>query len=156
MNGLSVAELIPILQTAIGPVILISGVGLLLLTMTNRLGRIIDRTRSLAQRITDSPAERHQRERAQLEVLWQRARHIRLAIALASASALCAALLIVVVFLTALLRLEVAWLIGTLFTAAMASLVASLLLFLRDVEVSLAAVKLELDALPPPPESHAG
>jgi hypothetical protein len=32
----SVAQLIPVLQTAIGPVILISGVGLLILTMTNR------------------------------------------------------------------------------------------------------------------------
>ena len=36
---------IPTLQTAIGPVILISGVALLLLTMTNRLGRAIDRAR---------------------------------------------------------------------------------------------------------------
>ena len=35
-------ELIPVLQVAIGPVILISGVGLLLLTLTNRFGRIID------------------------------------------------------------------------------------------------------------------
>ena len=35
-------DLVPILQMAIGPVILISGVGLLLLSMTNRLGRAID------------------------------------------------------------------------------------------------------------------
>ena len=40
----SVEHLIPIIQTAVGPVILISGLGLLLLTMTNRLGRIIDRS----------------------------------------------------------------------------------------------------------------
>ena len=39
----TVAQLIPVLQTAIGPMILISGVGLLLLSMTNRLGRVIDR-----------------------------------------------------------------------------------------------------------------
>jgi hypothetical protein len=45
----SVSQLIPVLQTAIGPVILISGVGLLLLTMTNRLGRVIDRSRILSQ-----------------------------------------------------------------------------------------------------------
>ena len=43
----SVAQLLPVLQTAIGPMILISGIGLLLLTMTNRLGRAIDRTRTL-------------------------------------------------------------------------------------------------------------
>jgi hypothetical protein len=37
------------LRDAIGPVILISGVGLLLLTMTNRLGRAIDRARQKIQ-----------------------------------------------------------------------------------------------------------
>jgi hypothetical protein len=38
-------QLIPVLQMAIGPTILISGVGMLLLVMTNRLGRTIDRAR---------------------------------------------------------------------------------------------------------------
>jgi len=45
---ITVIELIPVLQTAIGPVALISGIGLLILSMTNRLGRVIDRGRSLA------------------------------------------------------------------------------------------------------------
>lgn len=44
---MSLTQLIPTLQLAIGPVILISGVGLLLLSMTNRFGRIIDRARAL-------------------------------------------------------------------------------------------------------------
>ena len=43
----SLEKIIPMLQVAIGPVILISGIGLLLLTMTNRLGRAIDRARLL-------------------------------------------------------------------------------------------------------------
>ena len=41
------SELVPVLQTAVGPVILISGVGLLLLSLTNRFGRAVDRTRQL-------------------------------------------------------------------------------------------------------------
>jgi hypothetical protein len=45
----SLEQIIPELQDAIGPVILISGVGLLLLTMTNRLGRAIDRARQKIQ-----------------------------------------------------------------------------------------------------------
>ncbi|MGA2854675.1 MAG: DUF2721 domain-containing protein, partial [Verrucomicrobiota bacterium] len=43
----SLEQIIPELRDAIGPVILISGVGLLLLTMTNRLGRAIDWARQL-------------------------------------------------------------------------------------------------------------
>ena len=51
MSFPTLTELIPILQIAIGPVILISGVGLLLLSMTNRLGRAIDRARILRQEL---------------------------------------------------------------------------------------------------------
>ena len=57
-----VRDLIPILQVAIGPVILISGVGLLLLSMTNRLGRVIDRARLLVKGLDHATPE--QRERA--------------------------------------------------------------------------------------------
>lgn len=38
---------IPTLQLAVGPTILISGVGMMLLSMTNRFGRVIDRSRQL-------------------------------------------------------------------------------------------------------------
>ena len=51
-------DLIPLLPTAIGPVILISGVGLLLLSMTNRFGRIIDRSRILAHEMRSGSARR--------------------------------------------------------------------------------------------------
>jgi hypothetical protein len=42
---MSLTDLIPTLQLAIGPAILISGVGLISLSMTNRFGRAIDRSR---------------------------------------------------------------------------------------------------------------
>jgi hypothetical protein len=53
-------DLIPVLQVAVGPVILISGVGMLLLTLTNRFGRVIDRSRALADalRKTDRKSTR--------------------------------------------------------------------------------------------------
>ena len=47
MPANQIQQIVPELRDAIGPVILISGVGLLLLTMTNRLGRAIDRARLL-------------------------------------------------------------------------------------------------------------
>ena len=51
METLSLTQLVPIMQLAVGPVILISGVGLLMLTLTNRFGRMIDRTRSIIHEI---------------------------------------------------------------------------------------------------------
>ena len=42
-------QIVPALQLSIGPVIVISGAGLVLLSMTNRYARVIDRARSLAE-----------------------------------------------------------------------------------------------------------
>ncbi len=82
----------------------------------------------------------------QLRVLWKRARLIRLSIALASTSALFAAILIIALFLTALLHLESAWLISALFIICLANLIGSLAVFIHDINMALAALKLELPA----------
>jgi len=141
-----VTQLIPVLQTAIGPVILISGIGLLLLTMTNRLGRAIDRARILVENLPNTTETRRDKIAAQLQILWRRARLIRLAIALASVSALAAAILIIALFLTALWQIETSWIIVILFIVCMLCLIGSLALFIHDINQSLAALKLELEA----------
>lgn len=142
----SVTQLIPILQTAIGPVILISGVGLLLLSMTNRLGRVVDRSRILCHELQVGPEMGRKRVLAQLEILSRRANLIRLAILLAAVSALLASLLIITLFFTALLELDVAWVITLLFVGCMASLIGCLVVFILDVNQSLAALELETRA----------
>jgi Cu/Ag efflux pump CusA len=144
MHVPSVTQLIPILQTAIGPTILISGIGLLLLTMTNRLGRVIDRARILAAQPPAVADTRQTKVEAQLQILWRRARLVRLAIALASMSALAAAILIIVLFLTALWQVETALVIGGLFILCMVCLIGSLIVFIHDINQSLAALRLEL------------
>jgi hypothetical protein len=132
---------------AIGPVILISGVGLLLLTMTNRYGRVIDRSRLLVRESGGMVGPDRERLLAQLGILMRRAELIRLAILLAGVSVLLAATLIIVLFLTALLGLGVAWLITLLFSGCMLALIGSLVAFIMDVNQSLAAVKLEVEVV---------
>ena len=144
MPNPKLAELVPVLQTAIGPVILISGIGLLLLTMTNRLGRVIDRTRLLAAQLQGLPAPARESVEAQLRILWSRARRIRSAIALASTSAFMAAVLIIVLFITALFGIESAAPVTLIFVVCMLSLIGSLLLFTQDVNQSLRALEREL------------
>jgi hypothetical protein len=141
-----ISELLPILQMAIGPVILISGVGLLLLSMTNRYARVIDRARQLADARRESPNAPSRHLAEQLGILARRARLVRASITLATLSVLLAALLIITLFLTALFHLEAALLIVVLFTACMMALIASLAAFIRDFNVSLAALDLEIEA----------
>jgi hypothetical protein len=140
----SISDLIPVIQTAIGPMILISGVGLLLLSMTNRLGRVIDRVRILSHELDTVPEEVQKRQIEQLAILWRRARLIRQAIALTAVSALCAALLIILIFLLALLKLDTPWLIAGLFIICMGSLIGALIAFIKDINQTLAALKLEV------------
>jgi len=145
MTPPTLTQLIPVLQVAIGPVILISGVGLLLLSMTNRYGRTIDRSRELAR------ARRHAKDDAasierQIAILWRRAKILRRAIFFGSVSVLLAAILIITLFAAALLHVEAGWLVGLIFVACMAALIMSLIDSIRDVNMSLVAVKLEIDA----------
>ena len=140
----SLAALIPVLQVAIGPVILISGVGLLLLSMTNRLGRAIDRARILREEIRSKSSVDEQNIKEQLNILWHRADIIRKAITFAAISVLLAALLIIVLFIASLFDLDYGWLLALIFIACLSSLIVSLSLFLFDINKSLAALKFEI------------
>ncbi|HTY87019.1 MAG TPA: DUF2721 domain-containing protein [Candidatus Acidoferrum sp.] len=142
-------EIVPVLQVAIGPVILISGVGLLLLTMTNRLGRAIDRARQLKADLPKRTDAEREQVLAQVAMIYRRARVIRLTIILAAVSVLLASVLIITLFLSALLHLEFGLLVSLIFIACMASLFASLVAFICDINLSLGALKLELQDVKP-------
>ncbi|MBN1537850.1 MAG: DUF2721 domain-containing protein [Anaerolineales bacterium] len=144
MNDFSLTELVPILQTAIGPVILISGVGLLLLSMTNRLGRVIDRSRILVHELRDDPAVHKEIVMGQIRILAKRAKLLQQSIILVTVSVLFAAVLIIALFLTALFHFEYAWLISTLFIGCLAALICALVIFIRDLNLSLEAFKMDI------------
>jgi len=67
-------QIVPALRLSIGPVILISGAGLVLLSMTNRYARVIDRARNLAESLRQKPTEKNERIQSQIKIIAQRAR----------------------------------------------------------------------------------
>jgi hypothetical protein len=143
-------ELVPVLQVAISPVILISGVGLLLLSLSNRFGRAVDRSRQLAREMRQLPPADRPRLSEQVRILYRRAALIQLAITMAAISVLLAAVLIISLFLIALMGWKSGVLpLSALFIGCMLSLIVSLLAFLREIHWSLTALKLELE---PPAE----
>jgi hypothetical protein len=137
-------QLIPELRDAVGPVILISGVGLLLLTMTNRLGRAIDRARQLCHELLRLTGEERAQVQAQVDIIYRRAKIIRLAILFAVTSALLAAVLVTSLFLTAWFQWNATGLLGCIFIACLGALGLSLAAFMVDINLSLRALKLEL------------
>jgi Protein of unknown function (DUF2721) len=147
MPPTSLEQLIPELQEAIGPVILISGVGLLLLTMTNRLGRAIDRARLLKRELAERTGHEREQALAQVAIIYRRARMIRVSILLAAISVLLVAALIITLFLTALLQWQQAMPASVLFIGSMTSLFASIIAFIWDINLSLHALQLELETV---------
>jgi hypothetical protein len=138
------ADVLRIIQAAVAPVVLISGVGLLLLTLTARLGRIVDRTRLLAtDRRTASPDERMALD-IQLTILSRRARLVRLAVALSASSVGIIGLLITILFLGLLLGWNVTLICILLFVAALLCLVAAMLVFVRELFEALTALDLSV------------
>jgi hypothetical protein len=152
MEPLTSATLLPIIQLSITPVILISGEGALMLTLTGRMGRIVDRTRSLAGQVRQLAAagddatagSERQHLESQLEIMWRRSRLIRRAVTFAGLSMLVACGLVLLTFATAVLKQDLSPFMIIFFTGSILLLIAALTAFLRDIYVSLHALHLEV------------
>lgn len=125
-----------IIQLAIAPVFLLTGVGTNMLVLTNRLARIIDRTRLLEENIDQGQGIANGRDalfRAELDVLFQRARKINRAIFLSTSCALLICMVVAALFVTDALNLRLASVIAGMFVLAMVSLTGSFVYLLREV-----------------------
>lgn len=144
MAAAETSDIVKVLQTAVTPVVMISGVGLLLLTMTNRFGRLIDRARALATSLKDGKGGDSEPIRAQIHILSQRGRLLRRSIAEAGFCVLFAALLIITLFISMLAGYELKWVLAAFFIVSLVFLILSLIDFIRDVYRALEATALEV------------
>lgn len=134
MQPHSVFEALPL---AIGPVILISACGMLLLSMTNRLGRAIDRARLLIRESTvNAPV--------QIAILVRRARWIRASILFIAICIFLTSVLILLLFTSIFLPFDLTGAVAGLFIASISSLGASLVYFIMDIFSSLRAMEADL------------
>ena len=114
--------------------------------MTNRLGRAIDRARQLKEVYRTGTAADRERLKGQLEILWRRARLIRASIVWAASSVLLTALLIIFLFISMLLARQMTVAIVVVFASCLFAIVVSLIYFIRDINLSLHALDLELNS----------
>ena len=123
-----------IIQLSIAPVFLLTGVGTNMLVLTNRLARIIDRSRVLEERgesvDIQIPEERREQE---MEILFRRAQKINRAITLSTTCALLICVVVAALFLGDALNLRLGTLIATLFVLAMVALTGSFIYLLREI-----------------------
>lgn len=123
-----------VIQLAVAPVFLLTGVGALLSVMTNRLGRVVDRFRVL-ERTPPRPGDEAVHREEMLAMAY-RERVIYWAISLCTTSALLVCLVIAALFVGSATGVELSGLIALLFILAMLALIAGLLSFLREIYIA--------------------
>ena len=136
MEESHVHDIARVIQIALAPAFLLTGVASLLNVFATRLARIVDRTRSLENRVEpggESPAE--------LEVLRRRGELVRWAITMGTFAALFVTLVIGVAFVGFLMQVNFALVVAGLFVAAMAALTFALGFFLREVTLAVGSLE---------------
>lgn len=143
--GMSLAQLIQILSASIAPVIVISGVGLLLLSMTNRYSKVLDRARDLGRELeTAAEAARRRLLVEEVKIIYRRARLLRIAIMMGVGSILLVAFTVLSLFAEHVFGARVDYFSVPCFSLSLVALLGALSLFIKDVSLSLAALELEL------------
>lgn len=134
-----------LLQFSISPIALISGASLLLLSITNRLGRTIDRSRSLVRELEANAVSPFKEEhKNQLRILLRRSRFLRSAILCISASIFLSALMIMTVFLQVFAAWELKAVVLTSLFLSVFSLCAAVVFLFFDVSAGLKALEVEV------------
>ena len=141
MQGSQVSGIAHVIQLAVAPVFLLTGVGAMLGVMAGRLGRVIDRSRVLEDRLAAATPERERRYRDELVLLERRGSLMQRAIGLCTASALLVCSVIVILFVGAFLETDVSGVIGLLFVAAMLALFLGLLMFLAEIRLAIRGMR---------------
>ena len=139
-----IAEIAEVVRTAVAPVFLLSGVGVTLTMLTNRLARVVDRARTLERTEGDTHELDMEELHSRLETLARRARLLGRAITLCTICALLVSTVVVALFVGAFVNFHLSLVVSVLFVVAMLSFIAGLVLFLREVFVATRTLRIGL------------
>jgi Protein of unknown function (DUF2721) len=133
-----------LIQLALGPVFLLSGVGITLSMLTQRLARIVDRARTLEEQLERATDEtRLKRIQKDLRAILRRTRYINSAIALSTISALLTTFVVTLLFASEFTRMSsVGLVVAVLFSAAMICLSTAFLMFLIEVRIAVNTLRI--------------
>jgi VIT1/CCC1 family predicted Fe2+/Mn2+ transporter len=130
-----------LIQSALAPVFLLSGVGTTLGVMTGRLARAVDRARSLEAMLMSNPANAAQIHE-DLQVLVRRTRYLNAAITMCGCSAVLIALVVITLFANVFFGSGYAGTIALLFVGAMLFITGAYVAFLIEVRLATAALRI--------------
>lgn len=156
---LDITEFNQTLSLSLGPITLISGVGLLMICMTNRYNHATNRIRQLMAKrtsILDNERERKVLDQ-EIDLLYMRASLLRRGMLSVALSALVSALLVAVSVGSRFLNIALPELESAILVVATLLIVLSALFFSSEINISLKALGLAVEMVPsgePHPQSR--
>ncbi|MBE9173057.1 DUF2721 domain-containing protein [Cyanobium sp. LEGE 06143] len=129
------------IQLSVAPVFLLAGIGGLLVVLTNRLARIVDRSRRLQEQMGDATVSRARQSKQELQLQKRRMTLVLKAIELCTVTILLVALVVAIVFVSVVTAIDLALVVVPLFVAAMLCLMVAVLLFMREVQLAAAQLR---------------
>ena len=135
----------PILQATLTPVALISGVGLLLLSMVNRYNHAIDRIRQLLKERATRPANEHAKLNRAIEVIYGRCRVMKNAILCVGSSIVSTGAIVFATALEGFAGVDLPTVKGILLLVSVGLIVVAAILFVVEITYSLHALRLDLE-----------
>jgi len=139
-----------VIQLAVAPVFLLSGIAAMLAVMTNRLARVVDRARVLEVEYMGADPLVQAWIVAELKPLSHRARVVGVAITLCTITALLVCAVIATLFLGAFFHFDPYVPVALTFIAAMFAFFVGLLAFLREVLLATASLRIGPRDVPAP------
>ena len=130
------------IQLSVAPVFLLSGIGVLLGVLTNRLARVVDRARAAEANHATADRESAAELRNQLRHYARRTRLMNTSITLSTVSALLVAIVVALLFGSTFIRFNLATPVALLFIGAMAALVGALVAFLIEVRIATQTIRI--------------
>jgi len=135
---------IKFLQSCISPIVLISGVGLILLSLNNRLARTIDKSRMIVNELINGQVVDKDKKRLELKILFKRSKILRNSIVSISFSILSSSLIIPVLLLMNLFHANLKFLGVLFFLFSIMGIILSAVFLLIDVILTLKALEFEV------------
>ena len=134
-----------VIDIAVAPVFLLAGISGLLMVLTSRLGRTIDRSRSLQAAVNKRLSTKHKSAiEYEMKGLLNRSRFINLSINLATVSALVVCFVVIALFLGSLLDFNVGLVVASLFIACMVILALAFGCFVVEVFIASRSLRISL------------
>ena len=135
------AALARAIQLSLAPVFLLASMSGLLMVLTNRLGRLIDRARELKRQVRDSEQEVGRDLRQELQGQKRRMGLLMKAIEFSTVTMLLVALVVAIVFISVVAQLDLALMVAPLFVLAMVCLMVAVSLLLRELQLATAQLR---------------